>query len=294
MAVASASASNRSPGTDQAANDEAIARSLAMAEQEMEDRQLAQLLARQGSGSFGGLQGSRHGGSGGTAAGGPISMKCEVCETVSQIAVPPGAAPGAMVQAACPACSTHCQFRLPGSPSRSVAPPPPPRGGSAGYVGSNGSSASRSSGLFASPPSATDMDSPYVACEIGGMAIEMLVDTGAQTSVISQPLVRQLNLMSHLDTSHQGIAAGVGRARILGRLRDIPVKLGHVEFQLDFTVLGVEDPLLILGIDQMRRFRCVVDLERQVLLFGGRDGVEVEFLRNPQRPRMRQLECTVM
>jgi len=62
------------------------------------------------------------------------------------------------------------------------------------------------------------------------------------------------------------------------------VKLGPVEFSLDFRVLGVEQPLLILGVDQMRRFKCVVDLDKQVLLFGGRDGCEVPFLPEPDIP----------
>lgn len=37
-------------------------------------------------------------------------------------------------------------------------------------------------------------------------------------------------------------------------------------------------PYSILGLDQMRRFKCLVDLDRNVLIFGGRDGVSVEFL----------------
>jgi len=138
-------------------------------------------------------------------------------------------------------------------------------------------------------------DSPHVACEIASGAVEMLVDTGAQMSVMSSPLMRQLGLAGHLDRSYQGVAAGVGQARIVGKLRGVPVKMGHVEFQLSFSVLEAETPILILGIDQMRRFKCVIDLERDCLVFGGSGGVEVPFLKDPPRQmRGRNGDCSAM
>merc|ERR1712113_405256 len=81
------------------------------------------------------------------------------------------------------------------------------------------------------PPALDSADAMvYVICEIGGIATEMMVDTGAESSVISWPLVQRLNLADRLDRSRQGVASGVGTAKIIGRLREVPVKLGHVEF----------------------------------------------------------------
>merc|ERR1712137_293539 len=123
----------------------------------------------------------------------------------------------------------------------------------------------------------------HVPCEIGNRVVEMMVDTGAQSSVISVPLMRTLGLDHLLNRQYQGVAAGVGRARILGRCENVPVKIGHVEFRLFFLVLDISESMLILGIDQMKRFKCMIDLESNKLIFGGRDGVEVEFL--PPEPR---------
>lgn len=134
----------------------------------------------------------------------------------------------------------------------------------------------------------------YVACEVGDIAVEMMVDTGAQMSVISLPLARRLNLMAHLDASVQGVAAGVGQARILGKLRGVQVKLGHVEFYLDFSVLEMRDPLFMLGLDQMRRFKCIVDLERKCLIFGGSGGIDVPFLQQPPENPLAQMRCPTM
>jgi len=63
-----------------------------------------------------------------------------------------------------------------------------------------------------------------VACRLGSAQVEMMVDTGAQSSVISLPLAQALGLMDRLDTSEQGIASGVGRARILGKLRGVAAR----------------------------------------------------------------------
>lgn len=117
-------------------------------------------------------------------------------------------------------------------------------------------------------------------CVIGnnGLCVEMMVDTGAQSSVISLPLARQLGIESRIDRTHQGVAQGVGRAKIVGRIRNVLCELGHVEFPMDFMVLDVQDKILLLGLDLMRRYKCIVDLERDVLIFGGKGGVEVAML----------------
>ena len=107
----------------------------------------------------------------------------------------------------------------------------------------------------------------FVPAEINGRVVEMMVDTGAQSSVISAQLMRTLGLQSKLNTSMQGVAQGVGQARILGVIENCPVSIGHVEFLLYFLVLDVPQDMMIMGIDQMRRFKCLIDLENNKVRF---------------------------
>ena len=74
------------------------------------------------------------------------------------------------------------------------------------------------------------------------------------------------------------------------------MRLGHVEFGISFICLEVPDALLILGMDQMRRFKCVVDLERDRLVFGGAGGVDVPFLppSSARAPLREVVECHPM
>jgi len=118
----------------------------------------------------------------------------------------------------------------------------------------------------------------FVTCEIEQRLMYMLIDSGASTSAISYQMVQMLGLQSHLNTSIYGQAQGIGSASIMGVLENVACQIGHVEFRLYFLVLSTNDPYLILGLDQMRRFKCLIDLETNHLVFGGKDGVSVPFL----------------
>jgi hypothetical protein len=61
-------------------------------------------------------------------------------------------------------------------------------------------------------------------------------------------------------------------------------------------VLDATDKLLLLGLDLMRQYKCIVDLESNKLVFGGQGGVEVQMLPpEQQHVRMRnQLGCPMM
>ena len=79
-------------------------------------------------------------------------------------------------------------------------------------------------------PTGVDGGMVLVECRFGdAAAVEMMVDSGAQHSVISAPLAQRLGLMNRLDRSEQGVAAGVGRARIIGKLRSVAIYLKNVE-----------------------------------------------------------------
>jgi hypothetical protein len=118
----------------------------------------------------------------------------------------------------------------------------------------------------------------FVTCEVEGRLVQMLVDSGASSSAISLDMVKNLGLERHLNRSIQGEASGVGTAKIEGILENVACQIGHVEFRLFFLVLNTSSPWLILGLDQMRRFKCLIDLDSNHIVFGGKDGVSVPFM----------------
>jgi predicted aspartyl protease len=132
--------------------------------------------------------------------------------------------------------------------------------------------------------SSNDLETPsaelmlFVPCEIDGNFVQLFVDCGASISAISQCMVQQLGLQNKVNRAVAGTAVGTGSASIVGMLENVACTIGHVEFMMRFIVLDTPRPTLLLGLDQLRRFKCVINLDDNTLTFGGKDGVSVEFL----------------
>ena len=56
----------------------------------------------------------------------------------------------------------------------------------------------------------------FVRCEINHQEIMALVDTGAQTTIMSEACARRVGLLHLVDKRFSGVAKGVGQSNILG------------------------------------------------------------------------------
>ena len=62
------------------------------------------------------------------------------------------------------------------------------------------------------------------------VCVEMMIDTGAEISVISNDLATELNLSNQISRQEQGIASSVGKAQIIGKIHKVICSLGDVDF----------------------------------------------------------------
>lgn len=76
------------------------------------------------------------------------------------------------------------------------------------------------------------------------------------------------SLTKLLDTRFEGVACGVGTAKIIGRVHKVDMTLGDLEIPCSFTVIEGRGNDLLVGLDMLRRFEACIDLKKNALVIG--------------------------
>ncbi|CEP16671.1 hypothetical protein [Parasitella parasitica] len=129
----------------------------------------------------------------------------------------------------------------------------------------------------------------YINVEINGKHLVALVDSGAQSTVISPETAESCGLMRLLDTRFSGIAKGVGTAKILGRIHSAQMRLSQNLFlPCSFIVVEGKGSELLFGLDMLKKHRACIDLRKNALTF---DSCDIPFLAEHELPeKQRRIE----
>lgn len=127
------------------------------------------------------------------------------------------------------------------------------------------------------PESFTSVNMLFINIKVNGVKVQAFVDSGAQTTIISPSLAEKVGVSRLIDRRIRGEACGVGSQMIEGKIHSVPITIGdsNVEIPCSFMVIDTQVDLLF-GLDMLRRHKCVIDLQRDVLVVGG--ALETKFL----------------
>jgi DNA damage-inducible protein 1 len=107
----------------------------------------------------------------------------------------------------------------------------------------------------------------YVSAKVNGHPIQAFVDSGAQSTIMSQALAVECGIDHLIDTRFEGTAVGVGTGKILGRVHLVGMQIEGSFFPCTITVMENANMGFLLGLDMLKRHNGCIDLETAELRF---------------------------
>ncbi len=118
----------------------------------------------------------------------------------------------------------------------------------------------------------------HLSVEINSCLIEGLVDTGASMSVLAAAAVRELGLMHLVSGSETYKTASGAVTQALGRIGEVPIKVGGVQCNMTFMVVDTDSYDVLLGLDLLIKIGAIVDVEQGLIQIRRGPGADVEVL----------------
>lgn len=100
----------------------------------------------------------------------------------------------------------------------------------------------------------------YIEMEINKYKFQAFVDSGAQSTIISQAFAEKVGIMKDIDHRFQGTAVGVGTSKIIGRIHAANLKIADKHWvQCSLQVLDKIDIDFLFGLDMLKKHRVGVN-----------------------------------
>ncbi len=118
----------------------------------------------------------------------------------------------------------------------------------------------------------------HLLVEVNNYIVEGLVYIGASMTVMAAVVVRELGMMHLVTGSETYKTASRVITQALGRISEVPVKVGGVQCTMTFMVVNIDSYDVLLGLDFFMKIGAIVDVERGLIQVRHGPGANVEVL----------------
>ena len=125
------------------------------------------------------------------------------------------------------------------------------------------------------PESFIPINMLYIKGKINDSELDIFVDTGAQVSVMSLKLAKDLKIDYLIDHFCEGKLVGVGSKEMVGKIHYIDIQLENFNLPCGFTIIDDDNLKIMLGLNTMLSTGCIIDLKSKKMIF---NNYQVKFL----------------
>jgi predicted aspartyl protease len=108
----------------------------------------------------------------------------------------------------------------------------------------------------------------YVKSRINGHPVIVMLDTGAQSSVLPVSAAKTCEVDYLIDRRLRTVTVGVGTQRSVGRIHALQLDIGGRSWVNPFIVLDGPLTIPVLGVDWLTKNRATIDLASRTLVLG--------------------------
>jgi hypothetical protein len=115
----------------------------------------------------------------------------------------------------------------------------------------------------------------FLNAHIGEAEVCMSVDTTAGQCQMSTAVMDYLGLRDQMEDTFDIVDSG----NTLGEIADVFVSVDNFRMKLTFLVTDRPDNFVVIGINELRNYDCIIDLPSNHIKFGGQNGTAVQFMK---------------
>ncbi|XP_007885755.2 nuclear receptor-interacting protein 3 isoform X1 [Callorhinchus milii] len=122
----------------------------------------------------------------------------------------------------------------------------------------------------------------FVRCKCAGTEVNVQIDTGCRYNLMSSACADNLGLKELMQTDEGKTEKPRTPypCKIIGQIEKIAVTVGQVIIECSIIVVEADEKTFSFGLQTLRSLKCVVDMEKQYLILGGKEKEEIPFLGN--------------